>query len=486
MAGISDRLRRRTPGATYLTSDKDTSSNNHFITKEHPDYSVDRYTRTMYMDLYSGGARFQANSSNYLVRRHKEPNDVYFERLNRVFYENYVGSIIDWYTATLFRREAQITFDGANDSGKAFFSAFVQDCDRRGTTLTEFYGRQITQALINGKSYISLDFPRTDGQVYSRAQEDASGVSRAYLADYTADEIINWSYDAHGVLEWIVIRTSEIKQPSVRDTQWQRQTRWIYYDKQQFELYGSTGELNGPHTNPELLGAGSHALTAQNRVPVFELGLSHGLWLMNKAALLQLEHFNKSNALGWALTMGLFATPVIYSDREFAQIVGESYFIQLGPQDRFGWAEPSGAVYQVASDNLLRLQDEIYRICYMNNQFSGKTSGSAQSGASKAWDFSVTEEILRAYGDVVKDSMRAVLTAISQARQDGLEVNVCGLDDFDIQDLTSELSDAQSLLALQIPSETLKRQLFKSVALKYFSDSRQEIKSQIANELIKR
>ena len=33
---------------------------------------------------------------------------------------------------------------------------------------------------------------------------------------------------------------------------------------------------------------------------------------MNKAALLQLEHFNKSNALSWALTMGLFATPVIY------------------------------------------------------------------------------------------------------------------------------------------------------------------------------
>ena len=28
---------------------------------------------------------------------------------------------------------------------------------------------------------------------------------------------------------------------------------------------------------------------------------------MNKAALLQLEHFNKSNALSWSLTMGLFA-----------------------------------------------------------------------------------------------------------------------------------------------------------------------------------
>ena len=32
-----------------------------------------------------------------------------------------------------------------------------------------------------------------------------------------------------------------------------------------------------------------------------------------------------------------------------------------------------------------------------------------QSGLSKQWDFSVTQEILRAYGDTVKDSIRNVL-----------------------------------------------------------------------------
>ena len=37
------------------------------------------------------------------------------------------------------------------------------------------------------------------------------------------------------------------------------------------------------------------------------------MWLMNKSASLQLEHFNKSNALSWALTMGLFAMPVVYT-----------------------------------------------------------------------------------------------------------------------------------------------------------------------------
>ena len=100
-------------------------------------------------------------------------------------------------------------------------------------------------------------------------------------------------------------------------------------------------------------------------MPLFELRIPEGLWLLNRAGLLQLEHFNKSNALGWALTMGLFAMPVVYSDRDWSQMVGESYYIQLAPGDKFGWTEPEGKVYQIAEDNLTRLQEEIYRVCYL-------------------------------------------------------------------------------------------------------------------------
>jgi hypothetical protein len=205
---------------------------------------------------------------------------------------------------------------------------------------------------------------------------------------------------------------------------------------------------------------------------------------MNKAALLQLEHFNKSNALSWALTMGLFATPVIYSEREWSQIVGESYYIQLGPQDRFGWTEPEGHVFQIAADNLERLKDEIYRVCYLMVQAGGTSSSQAsQSGLSKQRDFSVTQEVLRAYGDAVKHTMKQVLRAIEAARQDGLSIDVSGLDEFDIGDFSVELDDAKKLLELGIQSDTFKTQLFKKLAFKYFCDARQDVKAQIANEI---
>jgi hypothetical protein len=164
--------------------------------------------------------------------------------------------------------------------------------------------------------------------------------------------------------------------------------------------------------------------------------------------------------------------------------VGESYFIQLGPQDRFGWTEPEGKVYQIAADNLVQLKDEIYRVSYLMGHASGSDgTATKQSGVSKQRDFSITQEVLRAYGDAVKETMKQVFRAIAAARQDAISVHVSGLDEFDIGDFSNELDDARKLLTLGIDSETLKKQVFKKLAFKFLSDVRQEIKTQIAQEI---
>jgi hypothetical protein len=460
-----------------------------FIDREHPDYTARARMWRRYRDLYVGGEQFRARAHEYLVRRQKEPIEVYQERLNRVFYENYLGSIVDWYTATLVRREPVIEFDGANEKAKAFFADLVQNCDLRGTTLTQFFRQQMTEALVCGNSYIVVDFPRGNSPALTRADEDASGRSRAFLVGYTADELINWSYDEGGNLEWVVLKTSWLKPDGAGTFGWKRENRWIYYDRENFEIYersGSVARVTGAGTDQKAglqkIDEGRHGFAGIRRVPVFELKVSEGLWLTNKIALLQLEHFNKSNALAWALTMGLFAMPVVYSDREWNQITGESYYIQLGPNDRFGWTEPGGNVFQIASDNLTRLKDEIYRVSYLMQQ-AGNGGGKQQSALSQQWDFSVTQEILRSYGDTFKDSVRNTLNAIAAARQDGLTVNTSGMDEFDITDFSTEVSDAQSLLNMKIDSPTLKRQIYKRVALKYLCDARQDIKNRIAEEI---
>jgi hypothetical protein len=156
----------------------------------------------------------------------------------------------------------------------------------------------------------------------------------------------------------------------------------------------------------------------------------------------------------------------------------------MGPDDKFGWAEPEGHVYDIASRNLERLKDEIYRVCYLMAQ-AGSTSGDGRqnSGLSKQRDFAITQEVLRGFGDTVKDVIRRVLLAVEVAREDGLSIGVSGLDEFDIGDFSTELDDARKLLDLEVGSPTLRRQIYKKLAFKYLCDERQELKDTIAREI---
>ncbi len=45
------------------------------------------------------------------------------------------------------------------------------------------------------------------------------------------------------------------------------------------------------------------------------------------------------------------------------------------------------------------------------------------------------------------------------------------------------LDDAQKLLNLGIDSKTLKKEVFKRLALKYLSDARQDVKNKVAEEI---
>src|ERR1022692_4790461 len=142
------------------------------INREHPEYIARKAMWRQYKDLYAGGERLRANASEYLVRRHKEPGEVYQERLSRVFYENYIGSIIDWYAATLIRREPGVLFEGSDSTAKEFYNLLSKDCDLKGTKLSEFFRQRFVQMLVCGCSYIVVDFPRTDGAALTRADED--------------------------------------------------------------------------------------------------------------------------------------------------------------------------------------------------------------------------------------------------------------------------------------------------------------------------
>jgi hypothetical protein len=445
------------------------------IELEHPEFVAQKATWKTYRDLYVGGDQFKASASEYLVARQREPREVFGERLNRVFYENYIGSIVDWYASTLFRREPNVTCLPQTQ----FYAEFTEDCDRKGTSIADFFRGQFIETLIAGTSYVLVDFPRAKGPVGTRGEEDALGVSRAYVVPFAADQVINWSKDDLGNFDWVVIRSESVKKTRVDDPRWRTETRWAFYDRTRFQIYRRADKGEAIVLEDE----GLHGLAKLEQVPLFGLRIPEGLWMVNRAGSLQLEHFNKSNALSWALTMGLFAMPVVYSEREWSQMVGESYYIQLGPGDRFGWTEPEGKVFQIAQDNLSRLQEEIYRVCYLTQAGAALDVAAKQSALAKQRDFSHTQEVLRAYGDAIKEQIRRVLHAIAGARMDDVDISVTGMDEFDIADFGTELADGKELLGLGLISPTLKKEVFKKLAMKYLCDAKQGLKDRIVAEI---
>src|SRR5215469_12445898 len=115
------------------------------INREHPEYIAKKAMWRRYRDLYAGGEQLRERAAEYLVRRHKEPNEIYLERLNRVFYQNYVGSIVDWYAATLMHREPALQVDGNDAAGKQYYNLLVDDCDLKGNRLTEFFRKRFVE-----------------------------------------------------------------------------------------------------------------------------------------------------------------------------------------------------------------------------------------------------------------------------------------------------------------------------------------------------
>ena len=122
-------------------------------------------------------------------------------------------------------------------------------------------------------------------------------------------------------------------------------------------------------------------------------------------------------------------------------------------------------------------------MCYVSHAGGAVGGNSGQSGLSKQRDYAITQEVLRAYGDAVKDAMKRVLRAIEAAREDGVSIDVSGMDEFDIGDFGTVLEDAERLLNLGIDSTTLKKQVFKKLAFQFLCDVRQEVKDRIGREI---
>ena len=458
------------------------------LNRQHPDYAAFAQHWDDFDALCDGGIKLRQAADRLLWRRPKELPDVYQERTRRLTAQPILGTVLGWYQSALFRRQPQVAIEPTDER----WVAFLENCDRSGTSYIKFWRGIFRQIALFGRAWILVDKPSAgDEAPASRADEIERGLDDPYLVGWDPRQVINWGTDSFGNLEWVLVKSTSESNDFLEQKP-NRTDSWLYYDREGYARYESAVQA-GPRTSfdnggeptaANLVESGTHALSWMKAVPFVSVTLDDELWLTNRTHLKLIEHLNQDNSYSWALFMANLAMPVVYSDNNPNFTASETSYILLGREDKFDWSEPPGRSFARAEQRLQDLREEIYRSFYLQAQGrSSRATPSAQSGYSKELDMMPANDVLNALGDVLRESMQRTLVMAGQARGiDSVDATVTGFR-FETQPATDSLALAEEYFALGIPSDTADREMKKRVVRDVFEDSGPALLDKMAREI---
>lgn len=445
------------------------------LNRQHPEHLL-YYDGWNKLDLlHASGIRLKNRAEDFLIKRPKEIFDVYQERIRRFTDAGILGTAIGWYLSAMFRKDPDIGKPAGTD---AWYDTFLDDCDGGGTGYFDMWREVFKQLTLNHISYILIDLPGSDDAKsnvvpITRADERQAGLTNPILSVFDARQVINWSMDRRGNLDWIIARAYLQRETFLGDVV--NETVWYYFDRQEYRvyryqqkqnvradqsyavLYDPNGNRVGATPMADLVDRGPHALSAYNRVPVRRIEVPEALWLANRAYLQLMDHINQTNSLAWALFIANLAMPVIIGQANITNLVlSEAGFLHLSdPQAKIEWLENNGTSFSHSSDRVASLRQEIYRAMYLQAQAKDASATAAgASGYSKEQDMIPASDALNGFGKIVRMGMQNVLDDVALARGDNnVKFDVNGFK-FETKPATVSIALCDEYTGLNLPSDT--------------------------------
>lgn len=423
-----------------------------------------------------------------------ESSSVYELRKREASYHPYIGTIADFFAAQLF--SAPFTVRAINASGQTapadpFYASLREDVDGTGTDLATLMKDRFTAAMVKRTAWILAEMP-DDGGVpvdqMSLLDWNAAGLGSARLCPLDADDVLDWEVDEGGSLIWAITYRRSMRRDDPRLERSLVTETWRLYDAETVETFAVTYDpskrrIKADDVIPSLRRR-PHRFP---RVPLVPLRLPEGLWLLNRAADAQIEHFRLGAALSWAIRRAAYPMAVFKSKDQGQPIptTGAGYAITIGVDESLTWVAPDAAPFEVLSAEVDTQKNEIYRIAQqMAASVNNNAAALGRSGESKQADQAATEICLHAYATHVKATVEELYELVSDARGDGnITWSIEGMNRFSLSDVTTTLANIQTAVSLSIPSKTLKTELFVKAADALHPDASQETKDQIRVEI---
>ena len=456
--------------------------------------------------IYCGGLEMQAMAEQFLIRRAKEPAEVFQSRIANFQYHNHAGTATDWYVSALFQkppRSQPSPPPGAAD-GKimdlkpddaAFQEKFDKNCNRAKQPFLEHLRMRFRDMVVFGRAVSLVDLPRA-GEFPNLKAEREAGQFDPYLCAYDPRCLINYQRDDEGSLKWAVLRALYNEQEDAF-TETSSSIRWYYFDRtsyavyekeikddkdRQIAAYANDGP-DGAEGDAVLVDSGSHALAEVQQVPLLITDVPRGFWFAQKAYSAVIGHINADNDLAWALKMAALAMPVIISDEEVDMTLSEVGAIHLPKDAKYEWTEPEGRCWKHLDNRTNSLVEQIFRHYYLISQArSTSATPAAQSGISKEQDMKASRKILSALGAIVREDAQQTLNAVWTARRSAVRWDVRGLD-FPEEPPDETLEMIGSARSVGVNSDTFQRELSKLAVTAAIPDANTDLKTVIFKEI---
>jgi hypothetical protein len=430
------------------------------LNQKHPEYDGELWLD--YEALYKSGNQFSKRIRRFLIQNPQEPDETYLNRQKEASFRSYLGTIVDYFSALLF--SVQIIYKPTIGPEKAEVEApewvqhFVDDVDGRGSDLSDFLRTCLVDACVKRKSFWLLDFPENYGKASTKLDAERSGASNVKLRMVGREQVIDWGKDKRGKLAWAIIREEDAVRYEPEETRDSKVISWTVVDRKRlrrFEVEVALSESPNQDLQIEPVFEVEHEM---GEVPLVELDVEDGMWIANRVAMPQIEHFRLSAANNWSMKRTAYAMPVLHlEDPEGFRPgrMGAGYFLMLRTTEKFDWAAPPSQHFSAVTEEVRNQKDEIFRlVTQMSLGVDNNSAAIGRSAESKIVDAEAIQVILRTYANKVRDRLKLALNLLSRARGEQHEWTVEGLDRFETLSPDVLVALLKEAIGIGIPSQT--------------------------------
>ena len=476
------------------------------LNQTNPEYDEIEIKKTQL--LYEGGKSIIDNANLFILKENIESQTAYDNRLKCASYKNYLSEIVNSYTSEVFNKTLTVmpandadnkSTPGENiDTADPFYQEFSNDADLKGNSLVCIIEDALSDAMVVGRSYLLVDFPKTDQQPSSLYEEETIGASRAYILPIPTLSVIDWEQDdTSGEYTFIKIKSEYTKVvlpdgngpfKTIRFKIWTKENETVSYKiyEKQYKQ-----KQNGGYENPkkddefQVVDEGTVSFP---EIPIVCMVCPSKLCVGNLIGSTCIDHFKRYSSLVYAENRNLFSIPIYKQGPELsdngdlseiaqnpnrgAQAAAQMRikgFAVIGPDDDISFAEPEGKVYELVDTQLKELVDEIHKVTHlMATSISATGNAKNLSGTAKLLDNHSKEIVLTAYGEFVKTFIIKLYDLIAKARNEDIVWSCLGLDDYKLtMDRDQLLKEATSIQLISIPSKTFKKAMLSQIASQF-------------------